>query len=257
MAITKNDLVITISMLVALIFVNIVIVEAELANDQIQEDEIPELNLSSNRFDLVGEKPREPLGPKQFRVAFDLNDTARVTQVNSTTKVSAETSPPGCSYALKDENNLILEDKSLDKNGSTMALTYGEWKVQMTLENNQTCLARGTILESPGGASGFLSGFLGSTAEAIQGVWSSITYFASVGLWIIAVIIETTVSVGALLFDVAAFGIGFLGWAFGTYVALTSAAGSWASLALTVPVVGLSVMFVKIGTSLISSSSWI
>lgn len=256
MAISKNDLVITVSMLVALIVVNVIVVEAGLASSEVTENEIPELNLSTDSFDLVGDRPDKPSGPDQFRIRDDGTAIDRQHSLNTTHYSKAFNNPSDCSISINDESSILVTGTETD-NGSRGFITAEEWRISYVLENNQTCQFFATIEESPSGGGGFLDSFIGGSAEAIQGVWNAISYLAATAIWIIGVILEMVFSFGLLVINIAGFGIGFLSWAFGTYVALTSSAGSWASLALTVPVVGLSVMFMKIGVSIISASNWL
>jgi len=261
MAISKNDLVITVSMLIALIVVNVIVVEAGLASDQVKEDEIPDLNLSKSNFSLVGDRPTQPLAPKEFRMSqFADVGSGSGHRLNSSTLVLISSTASECTYQISHDTGTGTETSSVSisrTNGSDGRVSLGDWELEFVITNDIGCTAIGDVISSPGGKSGIFEGFIGDTADAIAGVFDGIIYLGQTAVWIIGVMIEGIFNVASVSFSIAGFGIGFLSWAFGTYLDLTASAGSWASLALTVPVVGLSVMFMKIGISIIGASNWL
>lgn len=258
MPLSTRDLFIGVALVVAVVVINFIVLEAELGGEDVEASEIPDLNLTADRFDFAGERPTMPLGPDEHRVSF--NETGIANNHNLNDSTVAQATGPTCTYGIQTgigETGGESETKVGDEEGDTVRIEVENWVAIGELENATTCTWKGEVLESPGGGTGFLEGFIGSTAEAIAGLISGAVFIGETFIWLFLVFVTVIFNVGGLLVDVASFAIGLVSWLFGTYSTVTSAASDWATLALTVPLVGISFLVAKVGLALIEASNWL
>lgn len=269
MRLTKFDIGIMISMAIIIIFMSFTFPAMGLTSQNAtQATDIPEFNITTDRFSLSGEFPDKPGAPSKGELIYDeskfangdnfimlkgdfdngyeLNildiagdGTIKFTEYSSSSVVGTdEYVVNGTGDGITHQNNsYIVEVIVTEWNGST----------DFTAEYE--------IIQQPSGA-GFLGrlpivgGIFDATAEL-----ASIVGWIGTIFWFIAIlIVEILLNVAITVFDSAVYFISLFGWLVSTYTGIVGGAPSgYISVVILIPGIALFSVFAKISIMLVSS----
>lgn len=264
MDLTKFDMSILLCMAIAIIFMSFTFPALGLGGDNVGEGEIPEFNITANRFDWTGEFPAQPGNPTSGTLVYEENRSSPVDDNRNTwlersdgtddytvslTHFNGSISDPEPTFRLIRFNDSDGSEESSDfqviEAGETGELETGDFVVHMTRvstenvgESNLTIEGDWEVIESPnqsGGISGLFSG-----------IASAVGWIGTVIWWISATIVTTFLNLLGIVFDVASFIVEFVVFISSTYAGLVSNAPTdWAGVITAIPGVLFSLVFAK------------
>lgn len=240
-------------------------------SDETSEDEIPELNLSTDQFNFAGEFPNRPGTPSTEYLRW--NDEDPDTEVNdrelgddykiTLTEVSS-VSGQGEFWTL---NVTLFHIPSNSVNGTVQfsnatnttvgSITDGDWEIAVELEDTRGSepgdfFAETSFraLSAPSSSSdGLLAGLpvVGTLFSVGSSVASAVGWIGSVLWWGISWFFEIAATLLSILFQVMSYAISMMHWLISTYTSVVSAAPSFASVIVAVPGILLFLEFAKLG----------
>lgn len=278
---THTDMMIIISMTIAVVVMTFVFPAADLANaDEAESSDIPEFDIDSSRFDFAGDFPSTP-DPSSGTLTFDNNRSdefaddredyhhgdradgvrSRLVGVsaNSVVSVSLQEMLNG---GINQSEQVNLENVGETKEIHNDSMGY---TVQYTLESREN---NGTsdvvfdvdykIVERPEDTS-FIGSIpvIGSAFSAAETLANVLGWIGSVLFWLFGTLFEVTFNLVGVLFDVMVFGIDTASWLVTTWQAIAAGSASWAQVFVAIPGLLLFLEFgklVMIGISLLPTT---
>jgi hypothetical protein len=264
----KTDLTLMFVMSLAIVIMAFVFPAIGLSDANADENDIPSMEVDADRFDFAGEFPERPGTPTQGRIVrnesqLDIDDGIQQIQGDTIdgyairyTNVGNQ-SDPQYEVVLSEWTNGNLNESDpvvLNGTGERGQINAFDWTINVELvelENvgtgELTATVQYNIEQKPGGQS-WISGvpLLGDFADATSTVASMVGFLGIVIWWISVTIIEISLNLLGLLFDVASFGFGLASWLVTTYADIASNANSWAAVFVALPGIILSFLFAKL-----------
>lgn len=229
MDLTKYDISITVSMLIGIIILSFIFGSIGATNVNVQVNDIPELDIKTDRFDFAGEFPGTPKtqasgevnvsDPFVSNYVNDLSDAAIVM-----VEVSNETW----------EVRLMNEDRTIIRDNATVTPGDSYWLADGSQEINGEYTDDGFITWE------FISG------GDYSGIVGSLRYIAEIFVWGFGTVITIFTNLFGVVFDVIQFTLGLGNWILSTYLGVVNAASGWVSLVVMVPGVLLMYELAKI-----------
>lgn len=290
MEFSKFDLMVFVTMTLAVILLSFIVPATGLAADgnQTTESEVPEYDIDSSRFDFAGEFPDRPGGSGSGILKYDENVGAGVE--GQSLKFLSRTD--GSEFSIELQNATVTDDFEIvvieyyNTQGDTSITRYpveendvGEtytyvndtsgWTVEFTVdelnnyqESNFTATVNYEVLnngDDDDNTGGGLSAIpvVGTLFKAGSDLASSVVWIGEVIYWVVIFVFEVGINLLGMLFDTMLFAVDLVSWMIGTYESVVSAASGWASVILLVPAVLLFAEFVKltfIGISLLPTT---
>lgn len=254
----ENDFVLIVGMVLTMILFNAMIGAADLTDESVKSTDIPQYNVSGNSFNFAGERPEAPLGPDEHRISHNATGLPKTSDLNGTTQ--AQATGPICTYGIQTGIGVTggnQENKVGDEEGDVVRIEVENWIAVAELQNTTHCIWDGEVLESPGGGSGFLEGFIGDTGSAIAGLFAAGVFLVETLFWGFLGFVSIIFNLGGTIVGIGQFVISLMGWLFVSYTTNISAVGGWVRLPLTIPIVVLSYESAKIILTVIDVSNWI
>ena len=261
----KFDVMILLTMSLAVIGMSFVFPALGLTGEQADDSQIPELEIDNDRFDLVGELPRRPgtsdTGFLEYRAdGFD-DRFAWVWHDGSVGRLSAETyvdggdndnGPITVQLQLWDEegDSVEIENVELSGEGDRVELSVdgGEWTVRYEVDqwrNEGTddfeVLVQFEVIDDATTEGGFLGTLFGA-GEALA---STVAWIGVVIYWGIFFIFEIGANLISMLYDVTSYLFGLIAWLTTTYTNIITGANSWASVFVALPGILLGAILAK------------
>lgn len=271
----KFDMVVLVVMAVAVVVMSFIFPAIGLADASTNESEIPEFNMSSDRFDFAGDFPDRPGTPSQGQLVYDNSeedfdrnqvwlsgsDTSDGTDLAGTR--NATSNDPRINLNVWSGGTLNASDEvELSSVGDRKLMTAGDWEVaveltEMTRNDSADELSytvEYNVKEQPTSGGGWLGripvvGTLFDSGATIGGV---VAWLGSIIWWFAVTTVQVALNLVGMLYDVVAFIFGTASWLVGTYAAIVSAAESWVALFVSLPALFLFLEFAKLAMIAIS-----
>lgn len=258
MTFTKTDFILTLSFLTAVILLSFIAPAVGMTGDSVNSTDIPEFNVTGERFNWVEDLPEYPSEPSSgvlnhsstkfdnyrgniqtelgtgdngnriFIVAIN-NDTVHLTDVEDSTINASVT------FSANDQTK-NLKAYGYDIDVHSVNITHGkyEWIAAERPDDSSLPLIGGALNVADSIAAGVI--WIGSTI--VVGV---------------ILIVELFVNGFGVLFDVLVFVLAVLNFIFSNYLAIIAGAPSgFAAALVSIPGVGISVQFARVGLIIIS-----
>lgn len=278
---THTDMMIIISMTIAVVVMTFVFPAAALVDeDEATSDDIPEFDIDSNRFDFAGDFPATP-DPSSGTLTFDNGredefaddredyhhgdraDGVRSRLVgvsaNSVVSVSLQEMLDG-GITGSEQVNLGTVGETKEIQNDSMGYT-----VEYTLasrENNGTSDVvfdvDYEIVERPSDTS-FIGSIplIGSAFSAAETLANVLGWIGSIIFWFFGTLFEVALNLVGILFDLMTFMIDTASWLVTTWQAIAAGSASWAQVFVAIPGLLLFLEFgklVMIGISLLPTT---
>lgn len=267
---TKFDMVLIFSMSLAIVIMSFTFPALGMTDesDEVNESDIPEFNISSDRWDIVGDFPDSPGTPTSGTIERDDTKTVvgqhqawidRPTDEGTSIEIASfntgnhsivYTNWTGGSAVAKDIYNITQEGQEIRHNNDSWALIFTVDSYENAGLSNASSVVDWEIISSPNNdEGGGLSNIpvIGGLFDAGEQVFLALAYLGDILVWAFGTALEVSITVASTLFEVMIFGVDILQWLTGTYSSIISAANSWAGVLLVMPAVLLFVEFAKIG----------
>lgn len=267
MNIGKFDVMVLLTMSLAIISMSFVFPAIGLTDtNSASESDIPELEIQSDRFDIVGELPERPRstdsGVLVYRSdGFDKRDITLLTEggtVQVSTSAFAENN--GNTTPINVFLNEFDPNDGLQVDSSNTTLNETEEMAELTVDNQTEYTVRyelielrneGTddfeaqvqfeVIESPGG-----DGFLGTIFGTAEVLASTLAWIGTVFYWFSISLFEIAGNALGALFDVSSYFISLIVWLTTTYTSIISSSSGFASVFVTIPGILLGAILGKI-----------
>lgn len=263
----KFDAIMLMTMLLAVISMSFVFPALGLTDEgTVTENQVPELDIQSDRFDISGELPGRPRstdsGVITYRAdGFDNRDISLYVDggtVRVSTSIFGENNgnktPINVFLNEYDPNDGLTVDSantSLNQTGEQAELTVSnqtEYTVRYELteisnEGTEDFEAQVSfqVIESPGE-----DGFLGTIFGAADAVASTLAWVGTVFYWFSITIFEIAGNALGMLFDVTSYLISLVVFMITSYTSIVGATQGFASVFVAIPGVILGIMLAKI-----------
>lgn len=249
--------------------------------DEVNESDIPELNINKSDWDISADFPERPTTPTEG--TLKRNDSKKVigehqAWISNVTDQDNGTSIEIASFgtgnhtinvgdfedgnATVDIYNITNEGQEIRHNNNSWAIIFNVVQYDEPETANASSVVEWEIVESPNSDEG--GGI--TSIPVIGGLWSageSVFYgLAYIGDWIrygVATFFNFGSAAASTLYEVMQYTVGMIAWLTGTYTSVVSGASSgWATAILSIPGVLLTVEFAKIswiGVSILRKGS--
>lgn len=258
MNITKFDVTVLVVMGLAVVGISFVFPALGLSSTDTDESDIPELNVSENRFDLVGDAPRFPNSPNEGTLFFNTTKDAAFSE--NTVWLEGDTNGGYELSLIQDSSNQNTSEVILTKwNGSveeqdrvflndsnpsgTISVQKYTLAVELTEQNAPPEYLEVSWRVSEGSES---DGFIGTVFGAASEIASVVAWFVLIFIWFSTFIVEFGLNAVVIMFQASSYFIGLLMWLITTYGSVVSAAPSWTKVFVALPGIILSVTLGKI-----------
>lgn len=261
MEFSKHDMIILLTMTVAIICLSFTLPALGMAGggDSATESDIPEFNLTTDRFDFAGEFPDSPGTPSSGELEID----------NSNVEASDNFVDlgNGTSMTLFDGPDMQMGINNIDASGGDdvyfnnsevgdiQTLEAFGYEIDAELlsvenegESDFTWSVRWEIEDQPSD-SGFISRIpiVGGVVSIGESLASMVGWIGSIIFWFVGTVVTTVTNLIVVLIDIVTFFISLLHWMLSTYLGYVSAADGFASVFLMVPGILLFLEFAKLG----------
>lgn len=268
----KVDFILLLTMTLAVVTMSFLFPALGLTTDDpAAESEIPEFNISSERFNLVGSFPEAPGTPTQGTLWFYPEDPAAAS--DNRIWVDGDTSD-GVEMFLSEDTNgtgeirintwdagsvVSNQTATFTSSNDTFTLVSSEgFGFRFEVQELQTTSPRYyevdyVITQRPRDSGGFISSFLGTAGDTAK----TLVWFGTIFFWTSTFIVELGLNALGIVYDVLSFFISLLSWQVSTYGSVVTAATGFASVFVAIPGIILSVLFGKlvfIGISLLPTT---
>lgn len=262
MSITQKDAMLVFTMALAVVVMSFLFPAFGIGGDEVTENEIPELNISENRFNLAGESPEFPNSPKEGRLWFnttkDLAFSENSIWLTGDTSGGVEltliqnASNPNVSEVIISRWNgsLAEQDRAFlaeNETGATQrdVISVQGWRLAVEVGDDN---APPEYLEidwnvAEGSES---TGFIGTVFGAVSQTASVLAWLVIVFIWFSTAVVQFFLNAMVLIFEVSSYFIALLLWLLTTYGSIITAAPSWTKVFVALPGIILSVTLGKI-----------
>lgn len=263
----KFDAIMLLTMLLAVVSMSFVFPAIGLTDeDSVSENEIPELDIQSDRFDIAGELPDRPRstdsGVITYRAdGYDNRDIdLYVDGGNLIVGTSIFSDDSGNTTPINVFLNEYDTDSGLEIDSDNTTLNETGDMAELTVENETEYTVRyelieltneGTddfeaqvrfeVIESPGG-----DGFLGTIFGAADTLASTVAWIGTVFYWFSISLFEIAGNALGGIFDVSSYLISLVAFMVSSYTDILSGSQGFASVFVAIPGVILGIMLAKI-----------
>lgn len=270
-----SDVVIIVAMSTTIILMAFTFSALGLADNGIDENDIPRYNTASDRFNMVGDFPNNPGGPSRFFLDYDEElagdsdnsvwldgSTDNGTQLtmynnsnsnNQTLKVGLYKWESGSNTGEVNTTLSDVGDKSVLKDFGYDLLVEYDRKENPNSSKTISQISV-NVREQPETNAGFLDRIplVGGVFDGTEAIAAIVGWLGSIIYWFFGTTFEVVLNGAYMLYSIAAYLISFVGWMVTTYVNVTTSASGWAAIFITLPGLILSLEFTKVIMVLIS-----
>lgn len=239
------------------------------SSDEVNETDIPDLNLSSSSWDIVDEFPDHPATPTSGTLKRD--DSVQVigehqTWISNITDQDNGTSIEIASFGTGNhtinvgdftDGNATVDIYNITHEGQEIRHANNSWSIIFNVERyenvgtaNATSEVEWEIIESPDAdEGGGLTGIpvIGGLFNAGEQLFLALAYLGDILLWGFGFLVEVSLTVVETLLTAMVYAVEMLAWLSTTYASIVSSAPSgFASAVLAVPGALMTFEFLKI-----------
>lgn len=234
-------------------------------SDQVAENEIPDLDVNSSRFDFSGEFPIAPGSPRTEDLVWDNSSTNQLNQI----WLEGDTSGGVEVALLPPETSSGPGPQTIVNNWDTGSVTYSEtqnytaagdtgyfynetmgyelqFEALTVSDANGIYEVRMTVRQELG-SSGWLSNVpvLGTAVDVGAATAATLGWFVEIAIWAVTYLFTLIANGVGLAADVGIYLVTLLTWLATTYTSIISATGSWAGVFVALPGILLSAVLAK------------
>jgi len=264
----KFDAIMLLTMSLAVISMSFVFPAIGLAgtDSTVSESDIPELDIETDRFDIVGSLPDRPRSTDSGVITYrsdgydDRDIDLLVEGGNLTVSTSAFAEGQGnttpirvflTEFSTSTQLQIDQSNTSLNETGQVAELSVGnetDYTVRYTLievRNSGTddfeAQVEFQVIDSPGG-----DGFLGTIFGTADALASTIAWLGTVFYWFSVTIFEITGNAIGAIFDVTSYLFSLIAWLITSYTSIISSSSGFATVFVSVPGIILGIMLAKV-----------
>lgn len=242
------------------------------AENETESSDIPEFNISGDRFDLVGDMPEAPGTPSSGTLEYDEKEGGSIDGVTQTWLQRSDDGenvvieiynasgddPMEISYIrFDDTGSAVASDEYFyddDDVGETIRHDNDSYVIDFEIESledfdqpNMTSEVEFDVRSDPSEGGGGLAGLpvIGGLFGAGEQLASMLGYAVNVVRWGIAFTFEISVNILLIILDAVMFLVDLMHWLISTYTSIISGSRSWASVFLLTPGLLLFAEFAK------------
>lgn len=266
---TGRDIGLFISMAIAIIMMSFMFPALGMGGENVQENEIPEYNLSTDKYDFAGEFPADPGAPSQGIMVREENnsdgDRRQVWLHGDTTNgfdmglwnKEGNLSEPVANITMANwtDSSCGCTEIKLGPEGSKKTVEHGGYKLQFHFESveekgtgNMTMNVRYTIIRQPENTEWYsripVVGSVMGAGEQLAGV---VGWIGSVFYWLFGQVITIFTNMFVVFYETIVYFTATAGWLTNTYLSIISAAPGYASVLVMIPGILLFMQFAKMG----------
>lgn len=274
MEITQRDIGILIAMSITVIAMSYIFPALGFAGSEVKDSDIPQFNMSTSHFDIVGDFPKDPSSPSTGELVYDKDKLiASLLQewlhgdqsdgVRHTAGLASDSSNADyptvtvVQYSMgsavgSDTVDLTTENEVYTYNNASYQIEYNWTESENYNQSDAVYTVEYKIVESPDDV-----GILGRI-PVVGGIFSSgsnlaaiVGWLASVTYWLVGTAISILLNFVATLLQIAVYVFGMFHWLLSTYFSIANTANGFASIIVMIPGIILFMQFAKIAATLI------
>lgn len=255
MPITQRDVMLLLTMALAIVSMSFVFPALGLGGDQVQSNEIPEFDIDEDRFDLAGDFPEVPGSPSSGDLVWEdgRDDQLNRDYIRGDTSGGLEIfvdpdAPTGYNASVTlnewDSGNVIYTvDFLFSEVGDEHVYVNQSMGIEMTMEATEISDDRDVVrytVESRtdgSGGGGWLENvpLIGGAVEVASATGAVLGWFVEVFVWAALFLFDLIANTVAIGGEVAVYLVSLLAWMSTTYTGIVSAAQGWASVFVALP----------------------
>lgn len=272
MNIGRADVMLLLVMSLSIVSMSFVFPALGLTNESVDQNDIPEFNITSDRFDLAGDIPTAPAPDKG--VAW-IDTTEGVAWSDNNIWLDGNFDSGGTQLLLTDQEKVVLnqynsssqvvDTDSVQLNSTTnrsiLDVQNGyEVRIEKTDQYNSSYYEVSyEVTDQPNVGGSFVDRIpvVGGLFEAADSVAAVVAWLTSVVLWFLLWFVDLSANLIGILFDVVRYLFGMASWLATTYGGIISSANSWAGVFVALPGIIFSMIlakFVVIGIKLLPTT---
>lgn len=257
----KTDFILLLTMTLAVVSMSFMFPALGLtdSSDTANASDIPQFNLTSDRFNLAGGFPEAPGTPTQGTLWYVSTDPAATS--DNRIWVEGDTSDGVEMFLTNDsvgtgkvqvntwDSGSVTSstNKTFSSTKDTFTLVSSEgfgfrYEVEELDTNESYYETSYQITQRPRDTGGFVSSLIGTAGDTAQ----TLVWFGTIFFWASTFIVELGLNALGLIFDVISFFILLLAWLTSTYTSVVSAATGFASVFVAIPGMILSIVLAKV-----------
>ena len=262
----KNDMIILVVMLIAVVSLGMTLPALGLTDADPDEDDLPEFNVTSDRFDFAGDFPTRPGGPGQHNhEAFgggnsNLN-TPEIEIDGGDGFINTYVIPSGNDFVVQGEVGHTPEQFSeliqLEQEGDRKRVTEESLEIDVEFElvwfdddqdvDDIEAVTLVTVHEQPE-STGWISNvpIVGTIVDGGSEVAASALWIGQVILWFFLFLFEMALNLLAMLAESTFFVIELFHFLLSTYADVIAGANTWSGIFVSIPMVIMMLVFVKL-----------
>lgn len=267
---TKFDMVLLFTMSLAVVLMSFTFPALGMTDnsDEVNETDIPELNLSSSSWDIVGEFPDQPGTPTSGEL--ERNDSVQLigeqqawidrpkSDGTSINIASFDTGYHNITVGeFNDSGPDFTDVYDMTHEGQEIRHQNNSWSILFTVEEydnighaNVSSTVHWEIIESPASdEGGGLSDWpvIGGVWDAGEQLFLALAWLGDIIMWGFGTLIEVSLTIVETLFTAMVYAFDMVKWLSGTYASIVSSApDGFASAILAVPGALLTLEFLKV-----------
>lgn len=271
MDITPLDITILVASTVGVILMSFTFPALGLTGEEVTQDDVPQFDIETDRFDMVGDFPTRPAGPDggtlvqysdagsgqaQDWITGDASDGEVISLLND----GNDTHPQWEIYIADwDNENTTNEVRTLINESETKVINEDEWEFVVTLDREYAGNQEDRIVaEATYGIendpttedTAWYSGIpvIGDTADGLQWISRMLVYLGSIFQWFVLTLVQFVWNMSFAVIQVVTFVFGLASFLVDTYTSITSSASlaSWAQVILMIPGVLFMIEWIKV-----------
>lgn len=269
---TKFDAILLITMTLAIVAMSFMVPALGLASAEdaeADEDDLPEFEIESDRFDMVGDFPDRPGTPSTGMLVWDNQDPTIEHEIwiednlpdgiqlavfddeTGTENYSVEVQLNDYVESQVDESDTVTLDDVGDRDtlqdfGYNIQVEYKH--VDKVDENDWVAEVEYSILQQSDVEDSWYDripviGAVFGAGETLAGI---VGWIGAILYWTLGTLFEIILNLMGILYDTMIFFVDLISWMITTYSSIVSNANSWAGLFVAIPGLLLFVVFAKI-----------
>lgn len=269
----KWDMMIFVTMSIAIISMSFVFPALGLSGQEQNESDIPEFNMSADRFDFAGEFPEDPGQPSNGFLKYDMSlgsDSDNQVWLNGDTSdgtdvtIISDENPPEQNITVTVnnwENNSLSGDDTYDLNevgdkrlheNNSYEILFTYQRVENRNQSDERAIVEYQVRSQPSDTSWYdRIPVVGAVFGAGDHLAAILGWIGSVIYWTFGTMWSTILNLLGIAVDIVVYVFSMIYWLTSTYGDVVTSAESFASVFLAVPGILLGLELGKIGLLLV------